>query len=130
MDACPKFSGFGIDREYCIRDHAKPDDIPILDDFFKKMLDGHYDSVYFVDTDRPSFAGMPRRSGSRATLRPKSWAASVTITSAEMEGQAVDQLIRPSHRVDSGGEQPCEPVRGRYMGQAHRAGAQRGRQHV
>src|SRR5208337_4015767 len=77
-----------------------------------------------------SFAGMPRRSGSRATLRPKSWAASVTITSAEMEGQAVDQLIRPSHRVDSGGEQPCEPVRGRYMGQAHRAGAQRGRQHV
>jgi len=52
MDACPKFSGFGIDREYCIRDHAKPDDIPILDDFFKKMLDEHYDGVYFVDTDR------------------------------------------------------------------------------
>ena len=52
MDACPKISGFGIDREYHARDHANPDDIPILDDFFKKMLDELYDGVYFVDTDR------------------------------------------------------------------------------
>ena len=52
MDARPKFSGFGIGREYYAQDHANSDDIPILDDFFKKMLDELYDGVYFVDTDR------------------------------------------------------------------------------
>ncbi len=39
MDARPKFSGFGISREYYAQDHANSDDIPILDGFFKKMLD-------------------------------------------------------------------------------------------
>ena len=34
MDTRPKFSGFGIDREYYAQDYANPDDIPILDDFF------------------------------------------------------------------------------------------------
>src|SRR5271157_6571857 len=52
MDARPKFSGFGIEREYYAQNHANSDDIPILDDFFKKMLDELYDGVYFVDTDR------------------------------------------------------------------------------
>src|SRR5208337_283629 len=52
MDAHPKFPGFGIDREYHAQDYANPDDIPILDAFFKKMLDELYDGVYFVDTDR------------------------------------------------------------------------------
>ena len=52
MDGRPRFSGFGIDREYYAQDYANPDDIPMLDDFFKKMLDEFYDGVYFVDTDR------------------------------------------------------------------------------
>ena len=52
MDARPKFSGFGIGREYYAQDHANSDDIPILDDFFKKMLDELHDGVYFADTDR------------------------------------------------------------------------------
>jgi diguanylate cyclase (GGDEF)-like protein/PAS domain S-box-containing protein len=52
MDALPKFSGFGIGREYYAQDHASPDDIPILDGFFKKMLDELYDGVYFVNVER------------------------------------------------------------------------------
>ena len=52
MDALPQFSGFGIDREYDAQDPANLDEIPVLDDFFKKMLDELYDGVYFVDTDR------------------------------------------------------------------------------
>ena len=35
-----------------MRDNANPDEIPVLDGFFKKMLDELYDGVYFVDTDR------------------------------------------------------------------------------
>lgn len=52
MDARPKISGFGIDREHCGQDHVSPDDTPILDGFFKKMLDELYDGVYFVNTER------------------------------------------------------------------------------
>ncbi len=45
-------TGFGIDREYGRLHHPSPDEAPILDGFFKKMLDELYDGVYFVDTDR------------------------------------------------------------------------------
>ena len=34
------------------QDHASPDDAPILDGFFKKMLDELYDGVYFVNSER------------------------------------------------------------------------------
>ncbi len=123
MDACPKFSWFGIDREYSIRDHANPDDIPILDDFFKKMLDELYDGVYFVDTDRrlPYWnAAAERLSGYVASSSRAAARFRIPRTTPEMEGQAVDQLIRPSHGLDSGGEQTYEPVRsgswGRLIG--------------
>ncbi len=52
MDTRPKFTGFGIDREHNGYDHASPDDAPILDGFFKKMLDELYDGVYFVNSER------------------------------------------------------------------------------
>jgi len=52
MDARPTFTGFGIDREHSRYHHASPDDAPILDGFFKKMLDELYDGVYFVNSER------------------------------------------------------------------------------
>jgi diguanylate cyclase (GGDEF)-like protein/PAS domain S-box-containing protein len=52
MLASPKFTRFGIDREHNGYHSASPDDAPILEGFFKKMLDELYDGVYFVNTER------------------------------------------------------------------------------
>jgi len=52
MNAHLTFTGFGIDREYSGYHDAGLDDAPILDGFFKKMLDELYDGVYFVNLER------------------------------------------------------------------------------
>ncbi len=59
--------------------------------------------------------------GTVARLSPAATRSTTPLTTAERAGQAVDLLIRPSHGVDSGGEQTCEPIHRRCRSLPERA---------
>ena len=53
--------------------------------------------------------------GTVPRLSPAATRSRTPLNTAERAGQAVDLLIRPSHGVDSGGEQTCEPIHRRRV---------------